>query len=101
MAGNESFGVPTRAFADAMAGADAVQQRPTPPAVFERAREVVRSGARLDMGALAADVGISRPTLYRWTGDRERLLADVSWAEVELLLRYFDARTKAKGVEHI
>jgi AcrR family transcriptional regulator len=69
--------------------------------VFERAREVIRSGTRLDMAALAAHVGISRPTLYRWTGDRERLLADASWAEVEQLLRYFDQRTKGEGGEHI
>ncbi len=30
---------------------------------------------------LAADLGVSRATLYRWTGDRERLLADAVWAE--------------------
>jgi AcrR family transcriptional regulator len=101
MSATDPFAAPTRAFADAMAGADAVEQRPTPAAVFERARTVIRSGHRLDMAALAAHVGISRPTLYRWTGDRERLLADVSWAEVELLLRYFDGRTKRKGVAHI
>jgi AcrR family transcriptional regulator len=101
MASERSFSVPTQAFAQAMAGADDVERRPTPAAVFERAREVIRSGTRLDMAALAADMGISRPTLYRWTGDRERLLADVSWAELEVLLRYFDAQTKAEGVEHI
>ena len=101
MAADHSFGVPTQAFAQAMAGADGVERRPTPAAAFERARETIRSGARLDMAALAADMGISRPTLYRWTGDRERLLADVSWAELEVLLRYFDRRTKAVGVEHI
>src|SRR4051812_37056578 len=101
MAPPDPYAAPTRAFSDAMAGAEAVEQRPTPAAVFERAREVIRAGERLDMAALAAHVGISRPTLYRWTGDRERLLADVSWSEVELLLRYFDAHTKATGVEHI
>jgi AcrR family transcriptional regulator len=97
----DPFAAPTRAFADAMAGADAFERRPTPAAAFERAREVIRSGARLDMAALAADLGISRPTLYRWTGDRERLLADVSWAEVEQILLYFDRRTKGEGVGHI
>jgi AcrR family transcriptional regulator len=101
MAEADPFATPTRAFADAVAGADAVQERPTPAAAFERAREVIRSGKRLDMAALAAHVGISRPTLYRWTGDRERLLADASWAELEQVLRYFDQRTKEDGVEHI
>jgi AcrR family transcriptional regulator len=29
------------------------------------------------MRALAAELGVSRPTLYRWTGPREQLLSDV------------------------
>ena len=33
------------------------------------------------MVALAAELDVSRATLYRWTGDRERLLADAVWAE--------------------
>jgi AcrR family transcriptional regulator len=84
-----------------MEQADAVEPRPTPAAVFGHAREIIRRGDRLDMAGLAAHVGISRPTLYRWAGDRERLLGDVSWSEVELLLRYYDTQTKAKGAEHI
>ena len=32
------------------------------------------------MQALAAELGISRATLYRWTGPREQLLADVLWS---------------------
>jgi AcrR family transcriptional regulator len=34
-------------------------------------------GRRVDMRALAAELGIARPTLYRWTGPREQLLSDV------------------------
>jgi AcrR family transcriptional regulator len=101
MASIDSSDAPTRAFADAMAGADAVERRATPAAAFARARDVIRSGARLDMAALAADLGISRPTLYRWTGDRERLLTDASWAEMEQLLRYIDQQTKGVGAEHV
>jgi AcrR family transcriptional regulator len=99
MTAADQFAAPTRAFAEAMAGADTVEQRPTPAAVFEQARAVIHSGKRLDMAALAARVGISRPTLYRWAGDRERLLADVVWAELEQLLRYCDERAKGEGVD--
>ena len=60
--------------------------RPTPGAAFDLARAWVRSGRRLDMAALAAELGISRNTLYRWTGDRDRLLADVVWADLDALL---------------
>ena len=41
---------------------------------FDTARHRIRTGHKLDMVALAADLGV---TLYRWTGDRDRLLADV------------------------
>lgn len=49
----------------------------SPAAAFLTARRRFLSGARVDMRALAADLGVSRPTLYRWTGPREQLLADV------------------------
>lgn len=32
------------------------------------------------MQALAVELGISRATLYRWTGRREQLLSDVLWS---------------------
>ena len=38
------------------------------------------NGERVDMLALASELGVSRATIYRWTGDRERLLADVLWS---------------------
>jgi len=38
------------------------------------------AGRRVDMRELAAEIGVSRNTLYRWTGDRERLLQDVIWS---------------------
>lgn len=38
------------------------------------------------MTALAAELGVSRATLYRWTGDRDRLLIDVLWGLAEQIL---------------
>jgi AcrR family transcriptional regulator len=51
--------------------------RATPAGAFAAARRRYLGGERIDMQALAAELGISRPTLYRWTGDRETLLSDV------------------------
>jgi AcrR family transcriptional regulator len=97
----EDFRTPTRAFSDGMAGAETVEHRPTPAAAFARAREIIRAGNRVDMAALAADIGISRATLYRWTGDRERLIADAVWAELSMLLDHYDRTTTGTGAEHI
>jgi AcrR family transcriptional regulator len=52
----------------------------TPAAAFLAARRMYLKGQRIDMLALAAELGVSRATLYRWTGHRERLLADILWS---------------------
>ena len=54
--------------------------RPTPAAALYAARRMFLKGRRIDMRSLAAELEISRPTLYRWTGQREQLLSDVLWS---------------------
>jgi AcrR family transcriptional regulator len=49
----------------------------TPAAAFHAARRHYLAGRRIDMQALANELGISRATLYRWTGPREQLISDV------------------------
>jgi AcrR family transcriptional regulator len=61
--------------------------RPTPAAAFYAARRMYLEGRRVDMRALAAQLGVSRPTLYRWTGPREQLISDVLWALSEDLFQ--------------
>jgi AcrR family transcriptional regulator len=89
----------TVAFDQAMAGAERTVVRATPAAAFALARERFLAGTKLDMGALAAELGIGRATLYRWTGDRERLLGDIAWAEVKSLIEYFERTTPGKGAK--
>jgi len=84
-----------------MAGASATAQRATPAAAFARARATVRAGERLDMAQLATELGIARATLYRWTGDRNRLLGDVLWTEVEAVLTHVRATAPGRGVKRL
>ena len=51
--------------------------RPTPEAAYDAATRTYLVVRRLDMRELAAEIGVARNTLYRWTGGRERLLQDV------------------------
>jgi AcrR family transcriptional regulator len=58
---------------------------PTPPSVtaldaLRAARRMWLRAGTLDMGKLVAELGISRATLYRWVGDRDRLLSEVLWS---------------------
>lgn len=51
-----------------------------PLEAFVRARRAFLAGTRLDMGALARQLGVNRATLYRWVGSRDRLLVEVLWS---------------------
>src|SRR4028119_1117642 len=66
-------------------GADGAARRArgearVPPQVLRLARRRLAAGERLEMGALAAELGVNRVTLYRWVGSRERLLVEVLWS---------------------
>jgi AcrR family transcriptional regulator len=73
----------------------------TPGDAFDAARERVRAGDKLDMGALAEELGIGRATLYRWAGDRDQLLADVVTAELHDLIQAATAQAKGIGVKRL
>jgi AcrR family transcriptional regulator len=49
----------------------------SPATAFGAARRRYLAGERIDMRALAGELGVSRATLYRWTGPREQLISDV------------------------
>ena len=52
------------------------------------------------MGRLADELGVARTTLYRWTGDRDRLLADVLWAETKGVLDALAADAEGRPYPH-
>lgn len=58
-------------------------RRPELLRAFRAARRVVIAGERLDMGKLAARLGVDRTTLFRWVGNRDQLMAEVTWDVTE------------------
>ena len=68
---------------DRALGRDGRAPRPTPVDALSLARHRWLAGERLDMGALARELGISRATLYSWVGSRERLIGEVIWSFAE------------------
>ena len=60
---------------------------PTPLDALELARRHWLAGERIDMGALARELGVSRATLYSWVGSKERLLGEVIWSFAEAGVR--------------
>src|SRR2546422_10682510 len=67
----------------------------TPLDALRLARARWLEDGRLDMGALASELGVSRATLHRWVGTKERLLGEVLWTFAEAAIR--DARAAARG----
>jgi len=53
---------------------------------FELAREWFLAGRRVDMGELAQELSISRATLHRRVGSRDRLLGEILWSLSELTI---------------
>jgi AcrR family transcriptional regulator len=76
-------------------------RKPTALDAFRLARRRFQAAQRLDMSALADELGVNRVTLYRWVGSRNQLLVEVIWSLAERTLDDVDASVRAKGAERI
>lgn len=76
-------------------------RRPTALDAFRLARRRFQAAERLDMSALADELGVNRVTLYRWVGSRNQLLVEVVWSLGERTLEQVDGRVRSKGAERI
>ncbi|WP_203338651.1 QsdR family transcriptional regulator [Nocardioides limicola] len=70
-------------------------------AVLDAARAAFRAGVRVDARAIAAQVGISRTTIFRWFGPREELVAEVLAAEFRSLMHAAERDARGTGAERI
>jgi AcrR family transcriptional regulator len=71
--------------------------RSAPIDAFRMARKWFLDGRRVDMQQLAAELGVSRATLYRWCGSRELLIGEVIWSLNERSLNETRAKTRGSG----
>lgn len=69
--------------------------------VVELARRSFLAGERVDVQAIAATLGLSRASVYRWFGSRDGLLGAVLASEFESLIALADARRTASGVRRV
>jgi AcrR family transcriptional regulator len=95
-----SLGAPT-ALERAISGGGEARVRATPLDALRAARRMWLREQRIDMGALAAELGISRATLYNWAGDRERLTAAVMWSIAERTIAAARERAAGTGADKV
>lgn len=73
-----------------------------PSEIFEAGLHTFLERRRLDMRALAGELGISRATLYRRVGGRDHLLGEVVWYLTRRsLARAYEGTEGLKGEERI
>jgi len=68
---------------------------------FRRARAAFIAGERLDMTALAAQMGVDRTSLFRWVGNRDALLSEVLWSLAEPTLDRIAATERSTGPDRV
>jgi len=59
--------------------------------------ELYLDGERVDLTVVAARLGVSRATIYRWFGSREALLGEVVARQLELLVADKRAQVRGRG----
>ncbi|HTR55929.1 MAG TPA: QsdR family transcriptional regulator [Kofleriaceae bacterium] len=69
--------------------------------VFRLARKKWLAGERLDIGKLAAELGIGRATVFRWVGSREDLYGEITSALFMKVLERAQSQARGSGVERL
>jgi AcrR family transcriptional regulator len=67
--------------------------------VLGAARAQFMAGERVDVTVIARDLGVSRATIHRWFGSRDRLLGEVIGNELEHLIAATRRRVRKRGAE--
>jgi AcrR family transcriptional regulator len=78
-----------------------VTRRPTADDALRLARRRFLRGERIDISALADELGVNRVTLYRWYGSRDQFLVELLWSLARRTLDRVVRRTRARGAERI
>ncbi|OSY36117.1 MULTISPECIES: QsdR family transcriptional regulator [Pseudonocardia] len=74
--------------------------RVTPLDALKVAHRWFHEGRRIDIQALAKELGVSRVTLHRWVGTREQLLVEVLWLNADRALAATWATVRSESPAH-
>src|SRR3569623_14384 len=77
------------------------EKKVTPLDAFRLARNHWLAGERLDIGKIAAELGVGRATVFRWVGSRENLYAEICSQLFKKTLEQADAQAPGTGAEKL
>ncbi|WP_051026969.1 QsdR family transcriptional regulator [Nocardia higoensis] len=69
--------------------------------VIALTRRAFLAGERVDVQSIAAELGLSRASVYRWFGSREGLLGAMLVQEYNQMIAKADAKCRAEGAHRI
>jgi AcrR family transcriptional regulator len=75
--------------------------RPGATDALRLARRDFLAPRRVDMSAIADELGVNRVTLYRWVGSRDQLLVEAIWSLARRTLDNIAADVTARGPERV
>jgi AcrR family transcriptional regulator len=75
--------------------------RPAASDALRLAQRRFLAAERIDMSAVAGELGVNRVTLYRWFGSRDRFLVEVIWALARRTLDIVERETDELGAARI
>ncbi len=86
-------------------GDDAGRERPTPLTAFKLGRRWWIDGKRLNLSALATELGVGRATLMRWVGNKELFLGEILWSlykdVFDTAVENADRKVELRGVDYL
>jgi AcrR family transcriptional regulator len=77
----------------------APEKKVTPLDAFRLARNQWLAGERLDIGKLAAELGVARATVFRWVGSRENLYGEICSQLFTKTLEKAESGAKGHGLD--
>ena len=75
--------------------------RPVPADALRLARRRFLAAERIDMSAVADELGVNRVTLYRWFGSRDQFLVEAIWTLADRALALADEAVGLRGAERV
>jgi AcrR family transcriptional regulator len=82
-------------------GQETAVSRTTPLDAFKLARRKWLAGERLDVGKLAAELGVGRATVFRWVGTRENLYGEICSSLFAKQLERAQADARGSGMQRV
>ncbi|MFL9875838.1 QsdR family transcriptional regulator [Paraburkholderia megapolitana] len=75
-------------------------RRITPRDAFELALAKWMNGDRVEVGAIAGELGVAKATVFRWVGSRELLLGEIIWSLLDAAWKHVLSVARGTGADY-